>query len=515
MGGSFSNFKGVYMSPVNNPDKKENETSIYRSPDNMDLQPLTDKQTVQDFVKERFEQCNMNDHVIFRRVQDADGNLTSKTYGISYADFKRDAEYFGKGLLDLGLLEWKQEYKDYKLRFCGIYSKNSYRYLVQDMACILYNIVSVPIYDTLGEEATIFAFSNTGMETLCLTACHVEKMCLEKRNDNLPHLKNMIVFDEDLENAKIEELKELVQNAKMNFFTYTDILAKGQTSVDYDWAPVTGDSIYCFSYTSGTTGTPKGAMMSQRNVAITMHATGRIINLSAKDFHLNYLPMPHIFERMMTVTSFVTGCKIGLFNGDTRKLKEDLAIFKPTIFASVPRLYNKFFDAIKTKINEATGLKKKLINMGLNAKNENLEKNGDIYHSFYDMIVFKKMKAILGGRVRIMITASAPLDKEVADFLKICMSCPMVEAYGQTEGTGGEFCMHPNDTGSGHVGGVIKHGECKLVDVPEMNYTSKDVDEKTGEATPRGEIWYRSPGVIPGYYKNDQKMLRLSQKMAG
>ena len=493
------------MVPIENEDKKENESNIYRSPQNKEMKQVTKNENIQDYVRERFEKSSKDSPFLFRRKKNEKGELTDKTYGISYGQFRQDAEFFGKGLLDLGLLEWKEEYKNYKLRFCGIYSGNCYRYLVQDIACVLYNIVSVPIYDTLGEEATVFAFSNTNMETLVLSASHIANMCEQKNKGNLDGLKNMIIIDEDLTDSKTNELKKQIEDAGMKAYTFEEVIKKGQSSVDHSWEKVTGDDIYCFSYTSGTTGTPKGSMMSHRNITVTMVCTGEQIKLNSSDVHLNYLPMAHIFERMLTLIAFIKGCQIGLFNGDTRKLKEDLAIFKPTFFASVPRLYNKFFDAIKAKIDKMGGLKRKLVDSGIKTKLENLEKEGTVTHALYDTLVFGKMKSILGGRVRIMISASAPLEKEVADFLKICMSCPMLEAYGQTEGTGGQFCMNPKDTGSGHVGGVIRHGECKLVDVPDMKYTHKDVDEKTGLVTPRGEIWYRSPGVIPGYYKNDEK----------
>lgn len=106
--------------------------------------------------------------------------------------------------------------------------------------------------------------------------------------------------------------------------------------------------------------------------------------------------------------------------------------------------------------------------------------------------------------MKFMLTGSAPISLEVLDFLKICFSCPIIEGYGQTEGLGAEFVTYTYDPVGGHVGGPGPQNEFKLVDVEEMNYTSKDKDEQ-GRPRPRGEIWVRGQNVIPGYFLNDEQ----------
>jgi len=103
-----------------------------------------------------------------------------------------------------------------------------------------------------------------------------------------------------------------------------------------------------------------------------------------------------------------------------------------------------------------------------------------------------------------MVTASAPISPDVLTALRISFCAPILEAYGQTEGTGGEFCTDMDDGSMGHVGGPTCCNEFKLIDVPEMKYTSKDLDED-GNLAPRGEICVRGNNVIPGYYKNEEK----------
>lgn len=120
------------------------------------------------------------------------------------------------------------------------------------------------------------------------------------------------------------------------------------------------------------------------------------------------------------------------------------------------------------------------------------------------MLVFNKFKKVLGGRVRLCITGSAPIATEVLDFLKIAFSCEIYEGYGQTETCGGCHVTFGGDVTKGHVGGIVGSFEMKLVDVPEMNYLSTDVDDN-GNEQPRGEVCVRgSPGFV-GYFKDPEK----------
>ena len=451
MGNKFGLYNKLYNVPINNEDRKNNETSIYRHPQNLKLKPFNQFKNLQKLLLDNFSNRSPEDILFLERVKNDKNEFTKETKGISYGTFKTDIDNFGRGILELDLLSWKEEFRNFKLRFLGIYAANSYKYFVQDASCILYNFVSVPIYDTLGEEATLFAFSNTNMETLCLDLKHLKKMLELKISGNLPNLKNMILINDDqVEN--LNELKDNANKASINLYTWTDIINKGKQSKINDYTNIDENDIYCFSYTSGTTGTPKGAMISHKNFTVNIEASITELKVTDKDRHLNYLPMAHMMERSVFLVLFKMGCQVGLSCGDVSKLKEDLEIFKPTIFVSVPRLYNKFYDAIKagfeSKKNTFQG---KLANYALKVKLQNFEKTGTIEHVLYDNLIFNKVKNILGGRVRLMVTGSAPLNVEVANFLKIVMCCPMAEAYGQTEATGGEFAMNITDTNSGHV----------------------------------------------------------------
>jgi len=186
------------------------------------------------------------------------------------------------------------------------------------------------------------------------------------------------------------------------------------------------------------------------------------------------------------------------------KIKEDLAVLKPTIMVSVPRLYNRFYDAMQAKINELTGMKRTLVDWGVAKKLQLLQTKAQTTHAVYDRLVFNKFKEVLGGRVRIMITGSAPIAPEVLEFLKIAFCCQILEGYGQTECGAPASITWIKDPTCGHVGGPYKCLDIKLVDVPDMNYTSEDKDEH-GRPAPRGEVCYKGYNNFKGYFRQPEQ----------
>jgi long-chain acyl-CoA synthetase len=118
--------------------------------------------------------------------------------------------------------------------------------------------------------------------------------------------------------------------------------------------------------------------------------------------------------------------------------------------------------------------------------------------------VFDKFRAVMGGRVRFMVTGSAPISKDVLNFLKIAFCCSINEGYGQTESAAPASMTWTNDPECGHIGGPYPSCDFKLVDIPDMNYTSEDKDEE-GNSMPRGEICYRGYNCFKGYFNNPEQ----------
>lgn len=294
-------------------------------------------------------------------------------------------------------------------------------------------------------------------------------------------MQNILSFDKLSE----EETKNL-EEVDLKVFYIEDLVEFGKENKVKLLKP-SPESWFTICYTSGTTGDPKGVISTHQNYAATIGGLYKIgVDIKESDSHYSYLPLAHVFERGAHWALMAVGGKIGYYQGDVTKIKDDCTELKPTIFCSVPRLLNRFYDLMQDGISKISGFKKTLVDRGIRIKLDSLNKNGSVKDTLYDTLVFKNFRQTLGGKVRIMITGSAPIEKDILSFLKIAFSCKVFEAYGQTETTGGLSCTNPKDGSAGHVGGAFSHNELKLVDVPEMDYTSLDVID--GVKQPRGEI---------------------------
>lgn len=260
------------------------------------------------------------------------------------------------------------------------------------------------------------------------------------------------------------------------------------------------DDIYMFCYTSGTTGDPKAAMLSHKNLLSAASATMQVggINFGDDDCMISYLPLAHSFEKCLFTACLLSGMKIGYYNGDPLKLLDDLKALGPTAFPSVPRLFNRIYDKIQAGIKEKSAMQQSLVNRAVNTKLHYLKNGAHYSHSLWDNLVFNKFKALIGGNVRVMVTGSAPINPDVLSFLKICFCSPIHEGYGQTESSAASCITSAFDPEAGHVGGPLSCIRIRLRDIPEMQYLSTDPN-------PRGEICYQGNSIFQGYFKNEEK----------
>ncbi|KAJ3093634.1 Long chain acyl-CoA synthetase 7 peroxisomal, partial [Physocladia obscura] len=180
-------------------------------------------------------------------------------------------------------------------------------------------------------------------------------------------------------------------------------------------------------------------------------------------------------------------------------LLDDVAVLKPTIFVSVPRLLNRIYERIVAGAAAGSVFKQTLFNYAVTTKLANLKATGALTHSVWDKLVFSNTKAALGGHVRLVVSGSAPITSDVLAFLKIAFCCPVLEGYGQTESASALTIVCQGDHDPGHVGAPLTCNEIKLASVPEMRYTAAD------KPFPRGEILLRGANVFGGYLKDEKK----------
>uniref|UniRef100_A0A4W5MP35 Arachidonate--CoA ligase n=1 Tax=Hucho hucho TaxID=62062 RepID=A0A4W5MP35_9TELE len=193
-------------------------------------------------------------------------------------------------------------------------------------------------------------------------------------------------------------------------------------------------------------------------------------------------------------TSGTTGTMVGFYQGDISLLMDDIKTLKPTFFPVVPRLLNRIYDKILGSMTSP--LRRAVLHYAVRRKQAELSSGVVRNNSLWDRLVFNRIQANLGGNLRFILTASAPISPTVLSFLRATLGCMIFEGYGQTECTAGCTFSMPGDWSAGHVGAPLPCAMVKLIDIPDMNYYAKN-----GE----GEICIRGHSVFRGYLKDEEK----------
>uniref|UniRef100_A0A7N2R620 Long-chain-fatty-acid--CoA ligase n=1 Tax=Quercus lobata TaxID=97700 RepID=A0A7N2R620_QUELO len=370
----------------------------------------------------------------------------------------------------------------------GLYFINRPEWLIVDHACSAYSSISVPLYDTLGPDAVKFIVNHASVQVI---------FCVPQT------LNSLLSFLSDIPTVRLivvvggidDQIPSLPSTTGVQVVTYSKLLSQGRSNLQ-PFCPPKPDDVATICYTSGTTGTPKGAILTHGNLIANVAGTSLSVKFLSSDVYISYLPLAHIYERVNQIATVYNGVAVGFYQGDNMKLMDDVAALRPTIFSSVPRLYNRIYAGILNAVKTSGGLRERLFNAAYNAKKQAIL-SGKNASPMWDKLVFNKIRERLGGRVRFMTSGASPLSPDVMDFLKICFGCRVSEGYGMTETSCVISGMDEGDNLSGHVGSPNPACEIKLVDVPEMNYTSDD------QPYPRGEICVRGPIIFKGYYKDE------------
>lgn len=409
-----------------------------------------------------------------------DGTIGEYTW-MTYAETASARQAIGSGLL----------YNGINLGACvGLYFINRPEWLVVDHACAAYSFISVPLYDTLGPDAVKFVVNHATLQAIFCVPQTLNTLL--SFLSEIPSIRLVVVVG-----GADENLPSLPTGSGVKIVSYQKLLSQGRSSL-HPFSPPKPEDIATICYTSGTTGTPKGAMLSHENLISNVAGSSLSINFLPDDIYISYLPLAHIYERSNQIMGVYGGVSIGFYQGDIMKLMDDLAVLRPTVFCSVPRLYNRVYDGITSAVTSSGVTKRRLFQLAYNSKKKAIL-NGRSPSPLWDKLVFNKIKEKLGGRVRFMGSGASPLSPDVMDFLRVCFGCSVREGYGMTETSCVISSMDEGDNLSGHVGSPNPACEVKLVDVPEMNYTSED------QPYPRGEICVRGPIIFKGYYKDEEQ----------
>ena len=394
-------------------------------------------------------------------------SLLSKCNGkwipISTDEFIGTADKFGMGLINLGLKKGDK---------IAIISANRPEWNIIDIGMQQVGIINVPIYTTLSELEIIF----------------ILKDC---------NAKMVIAGDKDLYN-KIEQVKSKVPSLTAIFSldlikdipNWMEIVSKGNLIENKETLKKTKDEISSndiatILYTSGTTGTPKGVMLSHNNIVSNVLACEHLCPVDNRHRALSFLPLCHSYERMLTYLYMFIGVSI-YYAESMDKIVDNLKEVKPHVFSTVPRLLEKVFDRIMVKGKEHKGIKRAIflraVNLGL--RYELYGKNGLLYEMelrIMNKLVFSKWREALGNEVKVIISGGAALQPRLARVFWAA-KIPVLEGYGLTE-TSPVIAVNnleKNNTHFGTVGTVIKNVQVKIAE--------------------DGEVLCKGPNVMLGYF---------------
>eukprot|EP01121_Diplochlamys_sp_Union-15-3_P021778 TRINITY_DN8_c0_g1_i1.p1 TRINITY_DN8_c0_g1~~TRINITY_DN8_c0_g1_i1.p1 ORF type:complete len:697 (+),score=139.93 TRINITY_DN8_c0_g1_i1:60-2150(+) len=495
--------KNPYAVPLPSSSEKKGETPIYRNvrAKNQLIDELGDGKikTIYDTYKSAAAKFSNKDCYAYRDIVDTivekkviRGEEKSWSYyklsafkRVPWKTFSERVNNFASGLRDSGLKPGDR---------LAIFLDTRAEWTIAAQACFTQSITVLTVYANLGEEALNHAL-NQGEITHLLTDAVLLKSC-GKIAEAVKTIKHIIYVDK-----ADEKIVGPLREKGIEVSSFEQIEKPKKT---YEPVPPKPSDLAVIMYTSGSTGLPKGVMLSHENVISAMSGLFSGINIMEGDSYLSFLPLAHVLAFIVETSAIYFGVLIGygrprtLVDSAVRECKGDITEFRPTLFAGVPTMFDKIKAGVNYKVSQGSIVVKTLFKLALKAKIAAQRKGQTT--PIWDKIVFNKLKNNLGGRIRFVVSGGAPMSPDCQEFLRVCFGVPVLQGYGLTETCGAGSLMELDDVVSvGNAGPPVACCEFKLVDVPEMKYFSTD------KPHPRGEIWIRGKNVSCGYFQNPEK----------
>ncbi|MDI6809649.1 MAG: long-chain fatty acid--CoA ligase [Candidatus Eisenbacteria bacterium] len=398
--------------------------------------------------------------------------------GTTFGDLDECSDRLAASLRDLGVQREDR---------VAIISYHGLEWVIADLAILKLGGIVVPIYHTLSPQAMRYIMLDAGCK---LVFVENEKLfnSIDSIRDDLPSLVNVVVFNDQ------------GVGEKGPFIQFRDLVEKGDGKgggTRIDLPSVSPDDTATIVYTSGTTGEPKGVVLSHRNIVSNALSVARRFNVGPEDVFLSFLPLCHMFEK-------TCGCYAMLFNGvtiayagDLTTIVKDVQVIHPTILITVPRIVEKIYEAVEHKVLQAPFVRRRLVAAAIQCLNRraNLRYKGlkvpgtlKISCAIYDRVVASKFRSIAGGRLRLLVSGGAPLDRKLSKTLYV-LGFNILEGYGLTETSPVVATACPDDNRLGSVGKPLDGLEVKI-----------GVSE---------EILVRGPNVMKGYFNKPEDTAKV------
>ena len=367
----------------------------------------------------------------------------------------------------------------------GILSQNTPQWTLTDLACLQIRAVTVPIYTSNTAEQALYVMNHAEIKFLFVGD---EKQYLKALEvaDQCPSLQKIILFDDHI---PLKEQKYSIH--------WTDFLALGNNNALDDVLQQRIDSrdlseLFTVIYTSGTTGEPKGVMLTYENLAYQMLGHSQRLEVDDTDSSLSFLPLTHVYERAWTSFCLYKAIVV-YYLEDTNLVREALAEVRPTLMCAVPRFYEKIFATVHDKADASSFAKRMLFKLAvktgrrvLTLKEQNRKPSFLLKkaYNFFDKMVYTKLKAVLGGRIKFMPCGGANLEPSIGRFFQ-SIGINVKLGYGMTETTATVSCWGDNRFNLQSVGTLMPNVQVRI-----------------GEDN---EILVKGGMVMKGYYKNPEE----------
>lgn len=366
-----------------------------------------------------------------------------------------------------------------------ILSENRPEWAVADIAIQTVGAWTVPIYPSLLAEE-ILAICQDCQPVICVVSTPAQAEKIIQLMPRVPSIQSLIIMDSfPAGTQRALSWTDALKQGKQ-------LLPKQQQAITIRQSQLRADETATLIYTSGTTGEPKGVMLSHRNFLSNVEACLSFIPISESDTHLSFLPLCHVFERMAGWYLMFTAGACVAFAENMDAIPQNMLEIRPTVMLGVPRFFEKLYNRIQAGIQQAPAPRRQMAQWALAVGQAATERKASgkslpwllsLKLSIASHLVFKKLKAKLGGRLRFFVSGSAPLSKTIGEFF-YSLGVTIIEGYGLTE------------TSPVIAANRLEHPVFGSVGLP-----APGVDVSIAED---GEILARGPLVMQGYYNKPE-----------
>jgi len=392
----------------------------------------------------------------------------------------------------------------------AIYASTRPEWQISAQACMTHGLVVTTCYPTLGVEALAFSLNQTKVSHIITEAALLETVVSTR--GQLKGFLKVVVYMDELPPAKHQEYQK---SLGCQLISWNEVLEKGRnlaldpsTSSNHPIREPRANDRAVLMYTSGSTGRPKAIEMTHGNLiaAATSIKMMAPTPIDESDVFLAYLPLAHVLELAAEICIMSVGASIGYGSPQTirddgcydesGKPAGDISKLRPTIFVAVPMILDRIRAGIEATVKKGGIIQKALFQLCYRIKLRRYLSGQQ--SPILDKILFKKIAAKFGGRLKYIVSGGAPLSPATHQFIEIVTCAQLMQGFGLTETGGGGTVTDPNDRLFGNAGVPIACCQIKLVDEPEMGYTHLD------KPHPRGQIYIGGANVTLGYYDNPE-----------